>query len=107
MYKTMDLLEKTKRFDLYDDEDYDEVVEYTFEPDEDVFSIKRGDDGVFDVTGKSLKKIFDMTDFTKDQSVKRFSRILRSLGIDARLRDNGVKNGDTVRIHNYEFEFLD
>ena len=48
-----------------------------------------------------------MTDFTKDQSVKRFSRILRSLGIDARLRENGVKNGDTVRIFMYEFEFLD
>ena len=107
MYKTMDLLENTKRFDLYDDDDYDEVVEYTFEPTDDLFSISQGEDGVFDVVGKSLKKIFDMTDFTKDQSVKRFSRILRSLGIDARLRDNGVKNGDTVRIFMYEFEFID
>ena len=48
-----------------------------------------------------------MTDFTKDQSVKRFSRQLRSLGIDAKLRDLGVKNGETVKIFDYEFEFID
>ena len=47
------------------------------------------------------------TDFTKDQSVKRFSRQMRSLGIDAKLRDLGVKNGDTVKIFDYEFEFVD
>ena len=107
LYKTMDLLENTKHFDLYEDADFEDVVEYTFEPDEEVFFISRADDGVYEVQGKPLKKIFDMTDFTKDQSVKRFSRILRQLGVDARLRDLGVENGDTVRVFNFEFEFID
>lgn len=107
MYKTMDLLEQTKHIDLYNDADYDEVVEYTFTPDEKVFHIELADDGVYQVTGKPLRKIFEMTDFTKDQSVKRFSRILRSLGVDAALRDFGVQNGDTVRIFEFEFEFID
>ena len=87
--------------------DHEEVIEYIFEKGEEPFSIEKMEDGLFNVVGAPLKKIFDMTDFTKDQSVKRFSRILRSLGIDARLRENGVKNGDTVRIFMYEFEFLD
>ncbi len=107
LYKTMDLLERTKRFDLYEETDYDEVVEYTFTPDEEVFYIERGDDGIYEVKGKPLRKIFEMTDFTKDQSVKRFSRILRSLGVDAKLRDLGVQNGDTVRVFDFEFEFID
>ncbi|QMS85797.1 GTPase ObgE [Candidatus Xianfuyuplasma coldseepsis] len=107
MYKTMDLLEQTKHIDLYNDADYDEVVEYTFTPDEEVFHIELEADGVYQVTGKPLRKIFEMTDFTKDQSVKRFSRILRSLGVDAALRDFGVQNGDTVRIFEFEFEFID
>ena len=107
LYKTMDLLEHTKRFDLYEETDYDEVVEYTFTPDEEVFYIERGDDGIYEVKGKPLRKIFEMTDFTKDQSVKRFSRILRSLGVDAKLRDLGVQNGDTVRVFDFEFEFID
>lgn len=107
LYKTMDLLENTKRFDLYDEVDYDEVVEYTFEADEEVFNVRCGDDGVYEVYGKPLKKIFDMTDFSKDQSVKRFSRVLRSLGVDAKLRELGVENGDTVRVFDFEFEFID
>ena len=107
LYKTMDLLEETKQFDLYQEEDYEEVVEYTFTPDEDVFEIIRDDDGVYNLRGAPLKKIFEMTDFTKDQSVKRFSRQLRSLGVDAQLRDLGVKSGDTVRIFDFEFEFVD
>jgi GTP-binding protein len=107
VYKTMDLLEQTKPFNLYDETDYEDVVEYTFEPDEEVFYIQKADDGVFEVMGKPLQKIFDMTDFTKDQSVKRFSRILRQLGVDAKLRDLGVQSGDTVRVFNFEFEFID
>lgn len=107
VYKTADLLDKTDSFELYEDKDYEEIVEYTFTKEETLFEISRGDDGVYDLTGERLKKIFLMTDFTKDQSVKRFARILRSLGIDRELRDKGVKNGDTVRIFDYEFEFID
>jgi len=107
LYKTMDMLEETKRFDLYDDEEYDEVVEYNFVPEEDAFQVRLGDDGVYEVTGAPLQKIFEMTDFSSDQSIKRFSRIVRSIGVDAKLRDLGVKHGDTVRIFDFEFEFID
>lgn len=107
LYKTMDLLEHTKETDLYSEEDYEQVVEYNFTPDEDVFEITRADDGVYEVTGQPLRKIFDMADFSKDQGVKRFSRQLRTLGVDAELREMGVQNGDTVRIFDFEFEFVD
>ena len=107
IYKTADLLDNTKRFDLYDEEDYEQVIEYTFTKEEKIFEINKDEDGVYVVTGNPLRKIFEMTDFTKDQSVKRFSRQLRSLGVDAQLRDLGVQNGDTVRIFEFEFEFID
>ncbi len=107
LYKTADLLDNTTRFDLYDEEDYEQVVEYVYQKDEEIFDIRIADDGVYEVFGGPLRKIFEMTDFTKDQSVKRFSRQLRSLGIDSKLRELGVKNGDTVRIFDFEFEFVD
>jgi len=107
LYKTADLLDKTDSFEMYDDADFEEIVEYTFTKEESLFEINLADDGVYDLTGDRLRKIFLMTDFTKDQSVKRFARILRSLGIDKELRTKGVKNGDTVRIFEYEFEFID
>ena len=107
IYKTADLLDATPRFDLYDDTDYDQVVEYNFEAEDEFFTITLGDDGIYDVTGAPLKKIFDMTDFKHDQSVKRFARQLRSIGVDRALREKGVQNGDTVRIFEFEFEFID
>ena len=83
------------------------IVEYNFEKTETLFEIKLADNQVYEVTGDRLKKIFDMTDFSKDQSLKRFSRQLRALGVDLALRERGVKNGDTVSIFGYEFDFID
>ena len=60
------------------------------------------EDGVYEVSGDPLRKIFEMTDFKRDQSIKRFARQLRSIGVDRELRELGVKNGDLVRI----FDFL-
>lgn len=107
IYKTADMLDVTNRFDLYEDQDYEQVVEYTYTKDERFFEIEKGEDGIFNVTGGPLRKMFDMTDFKHDQSVKRFARQLRSIGVDRELRELGVKNGDTVRIFDFEFEFVD
>ena len=54
-----------------------------------------------------IKKFFDVTDFSSDANAKLFARRLRNLGVDAKLRELGVKHGDTVRILDYEFEFFD
>jgi GTP-binding protein len=85
----------------------EDIVEYTFKKKEKPFVITRGDDGIYDVEGETLRRIFEMTDFTKDQSVKRFARQLRQLGVDKALRDEGVKSGDTVRIFGFAFDFTD
>ena len=48
-----------------------------------------------------------MTDFDSDTGRHRFARQLRTYGLDEKLRKLGVQNGDTVRIFNFEFEFID
>ena len=48
-----------------------------------------------------------MTDFDSDIARARFARQLRTLGVDDKLRELGVKNGDTVRVVDFEFEFID
>lgn len=107
LYEIADLLDKTEYFDLYDEDDFDDLVTYTFTPEDKLFEITRDDDGVYVVTGKGLEKIFKMTDFSKEQSVKRFSRQLRGIGVDQALREKGVKHRDIVRIFDFEFEFID
>lgn len=106
LYKIADTLENVS-LDDFIEKIVDDVVEYKFTPDEAPFTIKKADDGTFEVTGPTIKQYFDITDFSHDANVKLFARRLRVLGVDEELRKLGVKHGDTVRILGYEFEFLD
>lgn len=107
LFATADLLEVTSEFALYDIEDESEnVVLYKHEAEES-FKISRDDDGAFVLSGYSIERLFKMTDFNFDQSVRRFSRQMRGMGIDDALRERGAKDGDIVRILNFEFEFIE
>lgn len=74
---------------------------------EEFFTITLAEDGVYEVTGEGLYKVFMRTDFNNEEAVKRFSRQLRSYGIDQALREKGVKENDEVRIFGYLFEWQD
>lgn len=105
IYKVADKLDEVK---LIPDEIIEtEVVEYKFKEEEEPFTLVLCDDGVYNVVGPMIKKLFDKTDFNNDPSIRRFAKQIRDLGVDAALREKGVQNGDTVRILDYEFEFYD
>ena len=93
LYKIADTLENTEEFSIFEDDEF--------------FTIEKQDDGVYNVTGKKLKRIFDMTDFDSETARFRFARQLRTYGLDDKLRKLGVQNGDTVRIFDFEFEFIE
>ena len=72
---------------------------------ENEFSIHRDEDGAFVVEGAGIEKLVAMTRFNDEEGVQRFQAIWRRLGIDDELRARGIKEGDTVRIRDMEFEF--
>lgn len=106
LYKIADTLAITKEFSLFEDEELEEV-EYGLKEEEPYFTIEKQKDGVYNVTGSKLKRLLDMTDFDSDYGRMRFARQLRTYGLDDALRKLGVQNGDTVRIFDFEFEFID
>ena len=71
------------------------------------FHIERGDDGVFDVTGGDVEKLLDSTDPDDDLSMRRFQQMLVKNGIIAALREMGAKDGDSIRLGEWEFDFVD
>jgi GTP-binding protein len=82
----------------------DELPVYTAESDPNEFEVRRQPDG-WRVSGQSIERAAAMTYWEHDQSVRRFQRILETLGIDAALREAGVQEGDTVMIGDYELEW--
>ena len=71
---------------------------------EDAFEIvKEGDS--FRVRGKRIERVAAMTDWTNDEAVARFQRIIKAMGIQDALQEAGVGSGDTVLIGNHELEW--
>jgi GTP-binding protein len=59
------------------------------------------------VIGESIERAAAMTFWENYESIRRFQRILESLGIDDDLRKAGIKEGDLVMIGDYELEWKD
>lgn len=81
----------------------DHIV-YRYQKPETDFRIYK-DNEVFVVEGERIEKLFKMTKFEYEDSVLKFARTLRNIGVDDALREKGAKDGDTVRICDFEFEF--
>ncbi len=109
LFAIADTLENTPEFSLHHDEEDETInrVVYKHEKAEQDFIITRDPDGVFVLSGEKIEKLFKMTDFTHDESVRRFSRQLRGMGVDDALRERGAKDGDIVRLLDFEFEFIE
>jgi len=79
---------------------------YKVETDPRKFQIMRIDRG-WRVKGEAIERAASMTYWEYDQSIRRFQRILQTLGIEDALREAGVQIGDTVFIGDYELEWAD
>lgn len=104
---TADLLEVTPEFPLYEEEIEEETVHYGFNPEGPEFTIDREPDATWVLSGEKIEKLFQMTNFDHDETVMRFARQLRGMGVDEALRARGAKDGDLVRIGEFEFEFVE
>jgi GTP-binding protein len=107
LFKIADLLETTSEFPLEDQEEEQTHILYKHEAQEIPFEITRDDDGAFVISGAQIEKTFKMTNFSRDESIRRFARQMRGLGVDEALRERGAKNGDIVRLLEFEFEFIE
>ena len=63
------------------------------------------EDGVYVVTGKSLRRIMYCVNFDDMESLQYFQKAMEIQGVFDRLREMGIEDGDTVRIYEIEFEF--
>ncbi|MGD0474253.1 MAG: GTPase ObgE [Candidatus Velthaea sp.] len=60
---------------------------------------------VFVVSGERIERLAQMTDFDSDEALLRFEQVLAKLGVEKRLRELGVADGDTVRVAGVEFTY--
>ncbi len=108
LYKVADKLAAIPEMPLVDElVELSERKVYRLEAEEgEDFTIRREND-VFVVDSPSIEKLIKRTNFSTHESVMRFARILRKKGVDQALRERGAKDGQTIRIGDFEFEFVE
>lgn len=99
------MLERIEKKPLYEESKFESHILYKFKK-EQPFTISK-DNNVWVIKGKEVEKLLKMTRFTTDEAARRFANKLRKMGIDDKLKELGVKDGDYVRILDYEFEYED
>jgi GTP-binding protein len=87
----------------------DEVPLPVYKPREDPreFEITREGGNEWRVSGAAIERAAKMTYWQHDGSVRRFQKIMETLGIEEALRKAGVQEGDTVSIGEFELEWQD
>ncbi|MGN0709121.1 MAG: GTPase ObgE [Anaerovoracaceae bacterium] len=61
----------------------------------------------FVLTGRQLRKIFDSTNFTDDGSLRYLYKYIEKRGAIDKMKEMGLEDGDTVKVFDYEFEYID
>ena len=84
----------------------DEKVIYTLEEDKEPFDIKH-ENGEYVVSGPAIERLMGRVNMEDNESMYYFQKMLQSLGVDDKLKEMGVKAGDTVRFIDYELEWYE
>lgn len=102
--KLADMLDNTELEPIYEETSFESHVIYKFK-NEKPYTITRDEEGVWILKGEEIEKLLLMTKFQEDESVRRFARKLRGMGVDDELERLGAQRGDDVQILDYMFTF--
>lgn len=106
IYRTADMLSDLPPIVIYEAEEapVDDTV-MTASPEETV--IRRDPDGAYVAEGKWLELLCGRINFSDRESLMYFETQLNKNGIIDMLRDKGCEEGDTVRMFEFEFDFVE
>ncbi|MDO9088144.1 MAG: GTPase ObgE [Anaerolineaceae bacterium] len=65
------------------------------------------EEGGFRVIGKAIERAAKMTYWEHEGSLRRFQRLMETLGVEDALRDMGIEEGQSVFVDEFELEWQD
>ena len=95
-----EILKTLPKEDIVDVEDR---IVYTLEDDKDDFTVQIID-GEFIIEGPAVERLMGRVNIGDNESYAYMERMLKKLGIEDELKAKGVKEGDTVKILEWEFK---
>lgn len=97
------ILKTLPKEDLIEVED---KVVYTLEEKQDQWTIKE-EDGVFIVSGRAVERLMGRINIEDNESMYYLQKSLKNMGIEDKLKEMGVCEGDTVILADWELEWYE
>jgi len=107
LYKSNEMLQIIEREPLEAETDVMDVLKEIKITKED-FEITQDDNGTYEIDGRIVQEVLDkyVINMTED-SIINFLHMMKNLGMEEAMKEMGIKNGDTVRIAEVEFEYVE
>ena len=102
MRYTYELLKTLPEIVLFDPE---QEVEITVQSNEPPFTVRRENE-VYVVEGPWVTKLLGSVNLNDRESLQYFQRSIKNMGVIEALEEKGIKEGDTVRMGDFEFDYI-
>lgn len=111
MKKIFEMIQKTPEFAPYSVPEEEigglKVYDAHLDAPKDPFEIVHPSDHLFIITGEEVTKKYALINLSTDAGVAQLISYLGRIGIDQALKEKGAKDGDTVRIQDFEFDYYE
>ncbi len=105
LYKAKEELETAPTFPVYKEEDKEKV--YDLKNEEDLFTIVKEKEGFFKIVGDRVIRTYHLINLTTDEGMMKLLTYLNKIGIDDALKEAGAKDGDTVQLDDFVFDYFE
>lgn len=105
LYKAKDELETAPTFPVYKEEDKEKV--YDLKNEEELFTIVKEKEGLFKIVGDRVIRTYRLINLTTDEGMMKLLTYLNKIGIDDALKEAGAKDGDTVQLDDFVFDYFE
>ncbi len=106
LYRIYQLLQVAPSFPLYETP-HEDVKIIDASKEETDYVIKHPQEHLFVIEGERIERTYHLINLSTDEGIMRLISILRDQGIDRKLHDMGAKDGDTVKLCDFEFEYYE
>ncbi|MGF7399339.1 GTPase ObgE [Thermoanaerobacterium thermosaccharolyticum] len=101
--KTIEILDK---FKLDVEENTEDVIIYNMPKEEETVDIDIKN-GVYYLSGSKIDRLLKRVNLQDENSLRYFEMILKKSGVIDMLKERGFKDGDTINVRNFEFEYYE
>ncbi len=86
---------------LFEREFFPEFMEHIELP----YTVEKLEEGIFSIEGPRIERMLGYTNLESEKGFEFFQNFMKLNGILEELEKLGIKDGDTVQIYHFEFEY--